>query len=110
MVDSTSTRLRQSPVDSVAFAARQSEREATRPGVLDSNWTQIFGVNLLDGTNYLDTVSAFIEGFLHLLAGEGVWGRGRHLSPFPQKSFRNLPAVLFVLKKHHRCASRFGWT
>ena len=42
------------------------------------------GVNPLDGTNYLDTVSAFIEGFLHLLAGEGVWGRGRHLSPFPQ--------------------------
>src|SRR6266478_8729095 len=76
----------------------------------DSNRTQLFGVNPLDGTNYLDTVSAFIEGFLHLLAGEGVWGRGRHLSPFPQKSFRNLPAVLFVLKKHHRCASRFGWT
>jgi hypothetical protein len=23
-------------------------------------------------------------------------------------SFRNLPAVLLVLKKHHRCASRFG--
>jgi feruloyl esterase len=39
---------------------------------------------LVNGTNYLDTVSAFIEGFLHLLAGEGVWGRGRHLSPFPQ--------------------------
>ena len=43
-----------------------------------------FGVNPLDGTNYLDTVSAFIEEFLHLLAGEGVWGRGRHLSPLPQ--------------------------
>src|SRR5260370_33560338 len=68
------------------------------------------GVNPLDGTNYLDTVSAFIEGFLHLLAGEGAWGRGRNLSPFPQKSFRNLPAVLFALKKHHRCASRFGCT
>ncbi len=75
-----------------------------------ASWTLARGVNPLDGTNYLDTVSAFIEGFLHLLAGEGVWGRGRHLSPFPQKSFRNLPAVLFVLKKHHRCASRFGRT
>ena len=52
--------------------------------VLDPSWTLEFGVNPLDGTNYLDTVSAFIEGFLHLLAGEGVWGRGRHLSPFPQ--------------------------
>ena len=52
--------------------------------VLDPSWTLISGVNPLDGTNYLDTVSAFIEGFLHLLAGEGVWGRGRHLSPFPQ--------------------------
>ena len=51
---------------------------------LDRSWTEIAGVNPLDGTNYLDTVSAFIEGFLHLLAGEGVWGRGRHLSPFPQ--------------------------
>ena len=47
-------------------------------------WTVSVGVNPLDGTNYLDTVSAFVEGFLHLLAGEGVWGRGRHLSPFPQ--------------------------
>jgi hypothetical protein len=53
-------------------------------GVLDGTWAQDLGVNPLDGTNYLDTVSAFIEGFLHLLAGEGVWGRGRHLSPFPQ--------------------------
>ena len=51
---------------------------------LDRSWTEMSGVNPLDGTNYLDTVSAFIEGFLHLLAGEGVWGRGRHLSPFPQ--------------------------
>jgi hypothetical protein len=45
MVDSTSTRLRQSPVDSVAFAARHSKKVATIPGVLDPNWTQIFGVN-----------------------------------------------------------------
>ena len=51
---------------------------------LDRSWTEIHGVNPFVGTNYLDTVSAFIEGFLHLLAGEGVWGRGRHLSPFPQ--------------------------
>jgi len=35
---------------------------------------------------YLDTASAFLKAFLHLLAGEGVWGRGRHLSPFPQES------------------------
>jgi hypothetical protein len=26
----------------------------------------------------------FPKAFLHLLAGEGVWGRGRHLSSFPQ--------------------------
>jgi hypothetical protein len=36
---------------------------------LDRSWTEIDGVNPLDGTNYLDTASAFIEGFLHLLAG-----------------------------------------
>ena len=52
--------------------------------VLDRSWTVLGGVNPLDGTNYLDTVSAFIEGFSHVLAGEGVWERGRHLSPFPQ--------------------------
>jgi hypothetical protein len=51
---------------------------------LDRSWAEMTGVNPLDGTNYLDTVSAFIEGFLHLLAGKGFWGSGRHLSPFPQ--------------------------
>ena len=29
---------------------------------LDRRWTEMTGVNPLDGTNYLDTVSAFIEG------------------------------------------------
>jgi hypothetical protein len=46
--------------------------------------------------------------FLHLLAGEGVWGRGRHLSPRPQQPFRNLFVVLFVHKNLDRCASIFG--
>jgi hypothetical protein len=41
-------------------------------------------------------------------AGEGVWRRGRHLSLLPQQSFRNLFVALFVLKKLHRRASRFG--
>ena len=36
----------------------------------------VSGVNPLDGTNYLDTASAFLKAFLHLLAGEGFWGRG----------------------------------
>ena len=62
----------------------------------------------MDGTNYLDTVSAFIEGFLHLLAGEGVWGRGRHLSPRPQQPLRKLFVVLFVHKNLDRRASIFG--
>jgi hypothetical protein len=34
---------------------------------LDPSWTLEIGVNPLDGTNYLDAVSAFIEGFSHLL-------------------------------------------
>jgi hypothetical protein len=38
-------------------------------------------VNPLDGTVFLDTASAFVTASLHLLAGEGVWGRGRYLSP-----------------------------
>src|SRR5579859_3145508 len=66
------------------------------------------GVNPYVGTVFLDTASAFIRAFLHLLAGEGVWGRGRHSSPLPQQSLRILFVVLFVLKKHHRRTSRFG--
>jgi len=62
----------------------KSTKSGTEWPVLDRSWTELRGVNPLDGTNYLDTVSAFIEGFLHLLAGEGVWGRARHLSSFPQ--------------------------
>jgi hypothetical protein len=38
-------------------------------------------VNPYDGTVFLDTASAFVTASLHLLAGEGVWGRGRYLSP-----------------------------
>ncbi len=35
------------------------------------------------------------------MTGEGVWGRGRHLSPLPRQSCRNLPGVLFALKELH---------
>jgi hypothetical protein len=59
------------------------KRTVFQPLQLDRSWSVGNGVNPLGGTNYLDTVSAFIRGFLHLLAGEGVWGRGRHLSRFP---------------------------
>ena len=58
---------------------------------LDRSWTQNSGVNPLDGTNYLDTVSAFIEGFLHLLAGEGS-GEGDGISvPFRSSPFEIFP-------------------
>src|SRR5215469_442509 len=83
-------------------------KPSPKPGILDPSWTPVRGVNPYDGTNSLDTVSAFIKAFSYLLAGEGVWGRGRHLSPRPQQPFRNLFVILVVLKKHHRCASRFG--
>jgi hypothetical protein len=43
------------------------ERAIYLPLELDRSWTEMPGVNPLDGTNYLDTVSAFIEAFLHLL-------------------------------------------
>jgi hypothetical protein len=36
---------------------------------LDRSWTEMTGVNPLDGTNYLDTASAFVTGFLDLLPG-----------------------------------------
>jgi hypothetical protein len=72
------------PDDSVALTLLGRVKRRRKSGILFPSCSQLNGVNPLDGTNYLDTVSAFIEGFLHLLAGEGVWGRGRHLSPFPQ--------------------------
>jgi hypothetical protein len=72
------------PDDSVALTLLNLPNETMKLDILVPGWSQLNGVNPLDGTNYLDTVFAFIEGFLHLLAGEGVWGRGRHLSPFPQ--------------------------
>jgi hypothetical protein len=43
----------------------------SREVLLHPSCTQIRGVNPLDGTNYLDTASAFLKAFLHLLAGEG---------------------------------------
>src|SRR5882762_1695404 len=63
-------------------------KTAQKGQVLDLSWTLKNGVNPLDGTVFLDTASAFVKAFLHLLAGEGVWGRGRHLSPFGRKPFR----------------------
>jgi hypothetical protein len=34
---------------------------------LDRSWTEMPGVNPLDGTNYLDTASAFLTTFPYLL-------------------------------------------
>jgi hypothetical protein len=67
---------------------------------LDRSWTEMFGVNPLDGTNYLDTVSAFIEGFLHLLAlaGEGVWGGDGIGVPFPSSPFEIFPLFSLFAK------------
>jgi hypothetical protein len=70
--------------DSIGLAHLNCLNLAEKWPFLDPKWTPVDGVNPLDGTNYLDTASAFLKAFLHLLAGEGVWGRGRHLSPFPQ--------------------------
>src|SRR5215472_15096697 len=67
-----------------------------------------FEVNPFGGTNFEGTASAFVRVLLHLLAGEGVWGRGRHLSPRPQQPLRNLFLVLFVHKSLNRCASIVG--
>jgi hypothetical protein len=68
-----------------ANATMQFHASVKNSPTQDVTWAITHGVNPLDGTNYLDTVSAFCQkAFLHLLAGEGVWGRGRHLSPFPQ--------------------------
>src|SRR5215469_18132632 len=77
---------------------------------MDRSWTELPGVNPFGGTNFEGTASAFVRVLLHLLAGEGVWGRGRHLSPRPQQPLRNLFVVLFVHKNLDRCTSIFGLT
>src|SRR5215831_4840728 len=76
--------------------------------VLFPSCSQPGEVNPFGGTNLLGTASVFVRVLLHLLAGEGVWGRGRHLSPRPQQPLRNLFLVLFVHKSLNRCASIVG--
>src|SRR5215472_11515929 len=44
-----------------------------------------FEVNPFRGTSRQGTVSVFVRVFLHLLAGEGVWGRGRHFGLNPSR-------------------------
>src|SRR5712692_3762102 len=72
---------------------------------MDPNRTQIFGVNPLGGTTFLGTASAFVKAFLHLLAGEGVWGRGRRLSPLPR-----IPLEKSSSRSHRsHCSQKTAW-
>jgi hypothetical protein len=72
-------------------------------------------VNPYGGTNSLDTISAFIKALSYLLAGEGVWGRGRRhpstemLSTFdpmrplgPRLVFQGEDRIRFRSKYAHR--------
>jgi hypothetical protein len=68
VVGSIPTAPTKSPDDSVDLGSPNTEKQSIKSSVLDRNWTEINGVNPLDGTNYLDTVSAFIEGFLHYIS------------------------------------------
>ncbi len=43
-----------------------------------------FGMNPCYETKNWAHLQIFIQPSLHLVAGEGVWGRGRRLSPLPQ--------------------------
>ena len=60
-------------------------------------------MNPYSETKSLGTLADFIQPSLHLLAGEGVWGRGRRLSPLPQlalekpTNWRNIPISLIDL-------------
>src|SRR5258708_33086387 len=57
-----------------------------------------------DGTTFWDTASAFVKAFLHLLAGEGICGRERRLSPLPNNlsgPFRRAPP-----RRFERCTMR----
>jgi hypothetical protein len=46
--------------------------------------TILVGVNPSVETNSLGTLAVFIQPSFYLLAGDGVWGRGRRLSPLPR--------------------------
>ncbi len=58
--------------------------------------SQVFGVNPSVETNSLGTLAVFIQPSFYLLAGDGVWGRGRRLSllRFIGNAPRPLPAIL----------------
>jgi hypothetical protein len=43
----------------------------------------------------LDTASAFVKAFLHLLAGEGGWGMGMHL-PRKQRDYQWTGAITML--------------
>jgi len=53
-------------------------------GVIGPKLDPTFWGEPLGWHNFFGHSFRFLKAFLHLLAGEGVWGRGRHLSPFPQ--------------------------
>ena len=59
---------------------------------LDRSWTEMGGVNPLGGTNYLDTVSAFIEAFLHLLIV--ILGKVSAKERYPQLLLRRVPVEM----------------
>ena len=71
-----------------AFTGRLRQRAAQFSLSNVRNCTEIYEVNPFGGTNFQGPASVFVRVFLHLLAGEGVWERGRHLSPHPQQPFR----------------------
>ena len=60
------------PDDSVTLTLLGRVKRRRKSGILFPSCSQVVGVNPFVGTNYLDTVSAFIEGFLHLLDRKSV--------------------------------------
>ena len=50
--------IRLSPIDSVALTTMRPPKSAQKGQVLDPSWTLEFGVNPLDGTNYLDMLGS----------------------------------------------------
>jgi hypothetical protein len=53
------------------------------PGVAQ-NWAQFFGLNSSSETKNWATLQLLIQPLFHLVAGEGVRGRARRLSPRPR--------------------------
>src|SRR5712664_1499742 len=75
-------------VSAICFSLLRPRNRGTARSVVCSQFVldlfPVHGMNPCSETKNWAHLQIFIQPSLHLVAGEGGWGRGRHLSPLPQ--------------------------